>query len=273
MTKSSISMKSCKKFAKTLGFCPENARLNCKTGTCVVVGKRCLGKIKYLPIKKTVKSPLVAELSFSSEQSNKGCVLNLGRIPVLQAELNDFIKQLIKNDVKISSVNTDWIKIKPQIVYVNIFSDDMHSHEFACAVRKSMENTCSKKLGKNILDTIVKVNKPKHKDCCKKKKACSSSSSSSCTSSSSTCPSSTSSCTSSSSDCCSSSSSSCSSSSSTSCSSSSSNDCCDSSSSSSCSSSSSSSCSSSSSSSCSSSSSSSCDSSSSSSCDSSEWYY
>lgn len=248
MTKHCISEKDCKKFARKLGFSCNAAYVNCEKCICTVRGKRCLGKVKYLPTKQKINSSLINEISFSTERSHNGCVLNLGRIPVLPSELNDFVKNLVKHDgIHISSINSDWVKVRPNIITVSIYSDSDQPLEFACAVRDAMKQTCSKKLGKNILSTIIKVNK-KHKDNCKKKACCSSSSSSSCSSSSSsTCTSSSSTCpsSSSSSSCSSSSSSDCSSSSSSDCSSSSSYNCCTSSSSS-CSSSSSSDCSSSS---------------------------
>ena len=258
MGKGCISKKDCRKFAKTLGFCPSQAR--CSKNGCFVAGNRCLGTVKYQPTHQKVKSPIVGEISFSTERNKKGCVINLGQVPVLSSELNDFLKHLVHHSIKISSVNTPLIKVKPQIVTVNIFSTEDQPQEFACALKKVMEEVCSKKLGKSIYQTILK---PKHKDSCKKHKCSSSSSTCTSSSSSSKCSSS-----SSSSKCSSSSSSDCSSSSTSECSSSSSSsDCSSSSSSSDCSSSSSSSdCSSSS------SSTSTCSSSSSSDCTN-QWYY
>ena len=79
-SKKHISKKDCQKFAKTLGFSKYQA--HCQYGTCLVQGYRCLGKVKYTETKKQIKSPLIRQLSFSTERNDKGCTLNFGKIPV-----------------------------------------------------------------------------------------------------------------------------------------------------------------------------------------------
>lgn len=265
MPKTCISKKECSKITSTLGFASHQGKL--VNSVCVVKGTRCLGKVKFTPTHSRILSPLVNGLVFSVERNNKGKVLALGQIPVLQSELKELNHNLIKQGLRISSIHNSWIWTSPSVLYVNIYLDNCSPYDFACRVKKALKDSYSCKLKKSIYDTLLKSKCKKVK--CSSSSCSSSSSSSSCSSSSS-----------SSEDCSSSSSEDCSSSSS----SSSSEDCSSSSSSSSSSSDCSSSSSSSSSSDCSSSSSSSdCSSSSSSSdcssdyssssCSTSEYYY
>ena len=95
-----------------------NGRASFKQGYCSVEKERNL----HVTIQgRPSRSALPAGITFES-LDYEGNALNLGEVAVLQEELPEFIKVLVKNNLIVSAIHNHWIFMKPSILYVHFQS-------------------------------------------------------------------------------------------------------------------------------------------------------
>lgn len=101
----------CRRFAEIIGGQPGFA------------GGKCVATISRNEIKVTIlRSKFAVTTSFSFESKNKktGKALCLGRIALLQTEVERFISAIRKQGIKVSSIHNEWLFENPRLIYVNI---------------------------------------------------------------------------------------------------------------------------------------------------------
>ncbi|WP_258834078.1 MULTISPECIES: DUF1259 domain-containing protein [Peribacillus] len=70
---------------------------------------------------------------------NKLRALCLGRVALLQKEVENFVASILKQGIIVSSIHNEWLFDNPNLVYVNIEAVD-DPLVFARKVRKALRN-------------------------------------------------------------------------------------------------------------------------------------
>jgi hypothetical protein len=101
----------CQRFAKIIGGLPGFA------------GGKCVATISRNEIRETIlgkKFRVTSSFSFESKNNKTGKALCLGRIALLQREIERFISAIRNQGIKVSSIHNEWLFENPRLVYVNI---------------------------------------------------------------------------------------------------------------------------------------------------------
>ncbi|MET1180846.1 DUF1259 domain-containing protein [Peribacillus simplex] len=119
----------CQKFARIIG-----GQEGFAGGKCVTTINRNEIKAKILGKRFRVTS------SFSFESRDKtGQALCLGRVALLQSEVENFVALILKQGIIVSSIHNEWLFDYPNLIYVNIEAVD-DPLVFAKKVRKALRN-------------------------------------------------------------------------------------------------------------------------------------
>ncbi|MGE6613663.1 DUF1259 domain-containing protein [Peribacillus sp. NPDC076916] len=119
----------CQKFARIIG-----GQEGFAGGKCVTTINRNEIKAKILGKRFRVTS------SFSFESRDKtGQALCLGRVALLQSEVENFVALILKQGIIVSSIHNEWLFDDPNLIYVNIEAVD-DPLVFAKKVRKALKN-------------------------------------------------------------------------------------------------------------------------------------
>ncbi|MFF2458952.1 DUF1259 domain-containing protein [Peribacillus simplex] len=119
----------CQKFARIIG-----GQEGFAGGKCVTTINRNEIKAKILGKRFRVTS------SFSFESRDKtGQALCLGRVALLQSEVENFVALILKQGIIVSSIHNEWLFDDPNLIYVNIeaVNDPL---VFAKKVRNALRN-------------------------------------------------------------------------------------------------------------------------------------
>ncbi len=120
----------CQKFARIIG-----GQEGFAGGKCVATINRNELKVKILGKRFRVTS----SFSFESRDNHTGRALCLGRVALLQKEVENFVASILKQGIIVSSIHNEWLFDKPNLVYVNIEAVD-NPLVFAKKVRKALRN-------------------------------------------------------------------------------------------------------------------------------------
>ena len=120
----------CQKFAKIIG-----GQEGFAGGKCVATINRNEIKVKILGERFSVTS----SFSYESRDNQTGRALCLGRVALLQKEVENFVASILKQGIIVSSIHNEWLFDKPNLVYVNIEAVD-DPLVFARKVRKALRN-------------------------------------------------------------------------------------------------------------------------------------
>ncbi|MCZ8517734.1 DUF1259 domain-containing protein [Paenibacillus filicis] len=101
----------CQRFARIIG------------GQSGFAGGKCVATISRNEIRETIlgkKFRVTSSFSFESKNNRTGKALCLGRIALLQREIERFISAIRNQGIKVSSIHNEWIFENPRLIYVNI---------------------------------------------------------------------------------------------------------------------------------------------------------
>lgn len=101
----------CRQFAKIIGGQPGFA------------GGKCVATIMRDQIRATIlgkRFRVTSSFSFESKNNKTGRALCLGRIALLQKEVDGFISVITNQGIKVSSVHNEWLFDHPRLIYLNI---------------------------------------------------------------------------------------------------------------------------------------------------------
>ncbi|MCH5586627.1 DUF1259 domain-containing protein [Shimazuella sp. AN120528] len=118
----------CRKFAKIIGGQPGFA------------GGKCVATISRNQIHATIlgkRFGVTSSFSFESRDKRSGRALCLGRVALLQTEVERFISVIRNRKIKVSSIHNEWLFDRPRLIYVNIESNEKPLI-FARKVRKAL---------------------------------------------------------------------------------------------------------------------------------------
>ncbi|MGE7907177.1 DUF1259 domain-containing protein [Peribacillus sp. NPDC094092] len=119
----------CQKFARIIG-----GQEGFAGGKCVTTINRNELKVKILGKRFRVTS----SFSFESRDKN-GRALCLGRVALLQSEVENFVASILKQGIIVSSIHNEWLFDNPNLIYVNIEAVE-DPLVFAKKVRKALGN-------------------------------------------------------------------------------------------------------------------------------------
>ncbi|WCK53811.1 DUF1259 domain-containing protein [Aneurinibacillus sp. Ricciae_BoGa-3] len=125
----------CRQFAKIIGGQPGFA------------GGKCVATITRSEIKETIlgkKFIVTTSFSFESKNKRSGRALCVGRIALLQKEVQPFISAIRDQKIKVSSVHNEWLFENPRLIYVNIESVEKPL-TFAIKVKRALRATNGKR--------------------------------------------------------------------------------------------------------------------------------
>ncbi|MFJ7513156.1 DUF1259 domain-containing protein [Peribacillus simplex] len=120
----------CQEFARIIG-----GQEGFAGGKCVTTINRNDIKAKILGKRFRVTS----SFSFESRDNKTGRALCLGRVALLQKEVENFVASILKQGVIVSSIHNEWLFDNPNLIYVNIEAVD-DPLVFAKKVRKALRN-------------------------------------------------------------------------------------------------------------------------------------
>lgn len=121
----------CRKFAKIIG------------GQSGFAGGKCVATISRDQISATIlgkRFGVTSSFSFESIDNVSGKALCLGRVALLQNEVEPFITVIRAQGIIVSSIHNEWLFDKPRLIYVNIESVE-EPLTFARKVRKALKDT------------------------------------------------------------------------------------------------------------------------------------
>ena len=119
----------CQKFARIIG------------GQEGFAGGKCVTTINRNEIKAKIlwkRFGVTSSFSFES-RDNTGRALCLGRVALLQSEVENFVALILKQGIIVSSIHNEWLFDNPNLIYVNIEAVD-DPLVFAKKVRKALRN-------------------------------------------------------------------------------------------------------------------------------------
>ncbi|MCC3648907.1 MAG: DUF1259 domain-containing protein [Bacillota bacterium] len=118
----------CQQFARTIG------------GQEGFAGGKCVATINRDELEVTIMGKpfsVTTSFSFESMDARSGRALCLGRVALLQKEVDGFAAAIIKQGITVSSVHNEWLFDQPSLIYVNIQDVD-HPINFARKVRRAL---------------------------------------------------------------------------------------------------------------------------------------
>lgn len=99
----------CQQFARIIG------------GEEGFAGGKCVATINRDDIQATILGKRFrVTTSFSFESRENGRALCLGRVALLQNEVDGFVTAILKQGITVSSIHNEWLFDKPNLIYVNI---------------------------------------------------------------------------------------------------------------------------------------------------------
>ncbi|MGN7400302.1 DUF1259 domain-containing protein [Cytobacillus praedii] len=118
----------CKEFARIIG-----GQEGFAGGKCVATINR--NEIKAIILGKRFR--VTSSFSFESRNNRTGRALCLGRVALLQEEVDNFVASILKQGITVSSVHNEWFFDDPNLTYVNI--EDLEDPlVFARKVRRAL---------------------------------------------------------------------------------------------------------------------------------------
>ena len=82
---------------------------------------------------------VTTSFSFESRDNKTGRALCLGRVALLQKEVDRFVATILKQGIIVSSIHNEWLFDKPNLIYVNI-EDIADPLIFARKVRRALRD-------------------------------------------------------------------------------------------------------------------------------------
>jgi hypothetical protein len=120
----------CKEFARIIG-----GQEGFAGGKCVATINR--NEIKAFILGKPFR--VTSSFSFESLDNLTRRALCLGRVALLQNEVDNFAATILKQGIKVSSIHNEWLFDNPNLIYVNIEAVD-EPLDFARKVRRALKN-------------------------------------------------------------------------------------------------------------------------------------
>jgi hypothetical protein len=120
----------CQEFARIIG------------GQAGFAGGKCVATINRNEIPETILGKpfrVTSSFSFESRDSFTGRALCLGRVALLQREVEKFVASILKQGIIVSSVHNEWFFDDPNLIYVNIEAVE-DPLVFAKKVRRALSN-------------------------------------------------------------------------------------------------------------------------------------
>ncbi|WP_342043876.1 DUF1259 domain-containing protein [Bacillus sp. OTU2372] len=120
----------CQEFARIIG-----GQEGFAGGKCVATINR--NEIKAIILGKRFR--VTSSFSFESRDNLTGRALCLGRVALLQREVENFVASILKQGITVSSVHNEWFFDDPNLIYVNIEAVD-DPLIFARKVRRALRS-------------------------------------------------------------------------------------------------------------------------------------
>ncbi len=120
----------CQQFARIIG-----GQEGFAGGKCVATINR--DEIQVTILKKRFR--VTTSFSFESRDNKTGQALCLGRVALLQKEVDRFVAAILKQGIIVSSIHNEWLFDKPNLIYVNI-EDIADPLIFARKVRRALRD-------------------------------------------------------------------------------------------------------------------------------------
>jgi hypothetical protein len=120
----------CQEFARIIG-----GQEGFAGGKCVATINR--NEIKAIILGKRFR--VTSSFSFESRDNLTGRALCLGRVALLQREVENFVASILKQGITVSSVHNEWFFDDPNLIYVNIEAVD-DPLVFARKVRRALRS-------------------------------------------------------------------------------------------------------------------------------------
>ncbi|MDN3015693.1 DUF1259 domain-containing protein [Paenibacillus sp. BSR1-1] len=120
----------CQEFARIIG------------GQEGFAGGKCVATINRNEIKAIIlgeRFRVTSSFSFESRNDQTGRALCLGRVALLQIEVENFVASILKQGIIVSSVHNEWFFDHPNLIYVNIESVE-DPLVFARKVRRALKS-------------------------------------------------------------------------------------------------------------------------------------
>lgn len=120
----------CQQFARMIG------------GQEGFAGGKCVATINRNEIFVTIlekRFRVTTSFSYESRDNKTGRALCLGRVALLQKEVDRFVAAIIEQGITVSSVHNEWLFDDPSLIYVNIEDVD-DPLIFARKVRRALRN-------------------------------------------------------------------------------------------------------------------------------------
>lgn len=119
----------CKEFARIIG-----GQEGFAGGKCVATINR--NEIPAIILGKRFR--VTSSFSFESKDNQTKQALCLGRVALLQNEVEHFVALIVKQGIIVSSIHNEWLFDNPNLIYVNIEAAD-DPLVFARKVRKALK--------------------------------------------------------------------------------------------------------------------------------------
>lgn len=119
----------CKEFARIIG-----GQEGFAGGKCVATINR--NEIPAIILGKRFR--VTSSFSFESKDNQTKQALCLGRVALLQNEVEHFVALIVKQGIVVSSIHNEWLFDNPNLIYVNIEAAD-DPLVFARKVRKALK--------------------------------------------------------------------------------------------------------------------------------------
>jgi hypothetical protein len=120
----------CQQFARIIG------------GQEGFAGGKCVATINRDEIQVTIMEKrfrVTTSFSFESRDNRTGRALCLGRVALLQKEVDRFVTAILEQGITVSSIHNEWLFDDPNLIYVNIEDVD-DPLIFARKVRRALRN-------------------------------------------------------------------------------------------------------------------------------------
>jgi hypothetical protein len=120
----------CREFARIIG------------GQEGFAGGKCVATITRNEIHATIlgkRFSVTSSFSFESRDSVTKQALCLGRVALLQTEVENFVASIVKHGIIVSSIHNEWLFVNPNLIYVNIEAVE-DPLVFAKKVRKALKS-------------------------------------------------------------------------------------------------------------------------------------
>lgn len=120
----------CQEFARIIG-----GQEGFAGGKCVATINR--NEIKAMILEKRFR--VTSSFSFESRDNQTGRALCLGRVALLQKEVENFVASTLNQGIIVSSIHNEWFFDDPKLIYVNIEAVD-DPLDFARKIRRALRS-------------------------------------------------------------------------------------------------------------------------------------